>query len=110
MLKAITSRLQTKLILAFVLVMLIPVVVIVIFNIVTYRNSLIENITQEETNYIQTQADSVGQNLEAIRGNTLFLSDDPAVSRYLNILTNQTVDPGALTFVQGLFSAFITNN
>ncbi len=110
MLKAITSRLQTKLIIAFVLIMLIPVAVIVVFNIVTYRNSLIDNLTQEEINYIETQADRVGQSLESIRGNTLFLSDDPAVARYLNILTNQTVDPGALTFVQNLFSVFISNN
>jgi PAS domain S-box-containing protein len=110
MLKAITTRLQTKLTLAFVLVMLVPVAVIVVYNIITYRDSLIDNITQGEIDRIQTQADRVGQSLESVRGNTLFLSDDPAVSRYLNILTNQTVDPGALNFVQGLFTAFISNN
>src|SRR5258708_12071945 len=86
MFKFIANRLQNKLILAFVLVLLIPTTIIAVYTIVTETNTLIATYRNDEIGLIQSQAAAIGVTVDQSKNALLYLSQSPATTHYADTL------------------------
>ncbi|MBX3082648.1 MAG: HAMP domain-containing protein [Anaerolineae bacterium] len=98
------SHLQTKLILAFVLVLLIPTGIIAFYSLSTASSTLIGKISAEELRSVVAQANTIEKRIIDVKNDVLFLSQAPSTRRYVNSLDTpgelQQAADGETTFFQ----------
>lgn len=83
------SQLQTKLIIAFVLVLLIPTGIIAFYSINTANGTLIAKISAEELRSVIAQSSAIESRLSIAKSDILFLSQAPSTRRYIAALVAQ---------------------
>ena len=98
------SHLQTKLILAFVLVLLIPTGIIAFYSLSTASSTLVAKISAEELRSVVAQANTIEKRIIDVKNDVLFLSQAPSTRRYVNSLDTpgelQQAADGESTFFQ----------
>ncbi|MEP7285362.1 MAG: GAF domain-containing protein [Chloroflexota bacterium] len=87
MLKSITSRLQTKLIVAFVLVLLIPIAIIGIYELNATSASLTNTAISNEQESNQNDAQRIQDALVRYTNNVQFLANSPELEKYASALS-----------------------
>src|SRR5258706_16114919 len=88
MLSFITHRLQSKLILAFVVVLLIPTIIIGVYAITTETSTLINVYKTDELGLVKSQADAVGLTVFRAKSALLFLAQSPVTEHYIEGLAS----------------------
>ncbi|MEP7285035.1 MAG: ATP-binding protein [Chloroflexota bacterium] len=108
MLKFITSRLQVKLTLAFIAVMLIPTIIITLYTLNAGTNNLITLAQDSELNSLKQKADHIETTLGDYRADVVFLSQSPTTVDYANTLR---LFPTSLQsrVTQHFFESFLQN-
>src|SRR5258705_8218681 len=107
----IRKRLQTKLILAFVLVLLIPTTIIGVYAVISETNKLIDVYRTDELGLVQGQAKAVGITVNRAKNALLYLAQSPDTQRYADSLTSGAGDVTFKTqFQEPLMAAFLTNS
>jgi len=114
MLQAMTRSLQSKLILALVLAVLIPTTIISVYTDRTSTSLLIDNARQEESSALVVATSQIVTKLGDAENNVLFVSQTSTTKDYANLLsgnrrtTDKTVN--ALAEAQtALLRSFLTN-
>ncbi len=102
MLRFISTRLQYKLILAFVLVLLIPAAITSTYNIQRSNETLTESARLNQLQVATSRTRSAEALLTGATADTLFLSQAPEVRRYVNAPQSTT-----LGNIERLFQAFL---
>jgi signal transduction histidine kinase len=103
------SGLQSKLILAFLLVLLIPTGIIAFYSINTASNTLIEKISAEELQSVSAEVSAIQARLQNISSDVLYLSEASSTRSYLSVLGSttdaaQTAAQAQLNFFQSFLS------
>jgi signal transduction histidine kinase/HAMP domain-containing protein len=107
----ITQRLQIKLILAFVLVLLIPTTIIGAYAIVRQTNNLIDLYQTDELALVQGQAKAVGLTVTRAKSALLYLAQSPDTQRYADSLVSGTGDiTFKREFQEPMMAAFLRNS
>jgi signal transduction histidine kinase len=105
MIKGVFNRLQNRLILAFVLVLLIPALLTSVYNAIRTSQVLSESVAQAESERASAQANDVEDALVAVNSDLLFISQQPAIRRFIN---SATLSPTIETEVTRFFEAFLS--
>jgi signal transduction histidine kinase/CheY-like chemotaxis protein len=84
----VRRRLQNKLIIAFVVVLLIPTSIISFYSLRTAATTLIQKIGAEELRALVSQANDLEQRLIGIKDDLIFLSLAPPTRRYAAVIRN----------------------
>jgi signal transduction histidine kinase/CheY-like chemotaxis protein len=92
MLPRYSRRLQTKLIIAFVVVLLIPTGIISFYSLRTAASTLIQKIGAEELRSLVSQANEIEKRLIGVKEDLIFLSLAPPTRRYAAVI-NGAADP-----------------
>lgn len=108
MIRFFQTRLQNKLVLAFVLVLLIPAAVTSAYNIIRSNAALIEAERFDEVQLALSKANSARTMLVNVRSDIIFLSQTQQMRRYVN--TDSRSAPVALRDVERLMVAFISRS
>ena len=84
----VRRRLQNKLIIAFVVVLLIPTGIISFYSLRTAAATLIQKIGAEELRALGSQANDLEQRLIGVKEDLIFLSLAPPTRRYAGVIRN----------------------
>src|SRR4051812_44822082 len=105
------NRLQTRLIIVFALVLLIPTAIITIYGSTTITNQLIENARANALQNNRQVAVSVESILSRARSDVLFLSRASAAKNYIDLLAagDRQASRTALSTMQTIFLAYTQN-
>ncbi len=105
------SRLQTRLILAFVLILLIPTVVITGYGSVTAGNRLLDTARSNALQLSQRVASSVTDFLDHAKSDTLFLNRAGGTSNYADVVASHDTNSArtAISTMQTIFIYFAQN-
>src|SRR5260221_3047930 len=111
MFKFIANRLQNKLILAFVLVLLIPTSIIAVYTIVTQTNTQIATYRTDEVGLVQSQAAAIGITVDRAKNALLYLAQSPVTTHYVDTLATGQGDAAFKTdFTVPLLKSFLQNS
>ncbi|MDX2139874.1 MAG: ATP-binding protein [Chloroflexota bacterium] len=101
MTKGLFNRLQNRLVLAFVLVLLIPALLTSIYSAIRTSQVLSESVAQAESERAQAQADDVEDALVAVNSDLLFISQQPAIRRFVNSASlSRTIEAEVTRFLE----------
>ncbi|HLY29118.1 MAG TPA: ATP-binding protein, partial [Aggregatilineales bacterium] len=95
MFKIFRTRLQNKLVVAFILVLLIPTVVIVGYSLTTTRSILLDKARPDKLKAIEGQVANIQGRLLRIKDDLLLLSQGKAVKSYIQDIS-QSSDPASV--------------
>jgi signal transduction histidine kinase len=114
MLQAMTRSLQSKLILALVLAVLIPTTIISVYTDRTSTGSLIDNARQEESSALEVATSQIVTKLGDAENNLLFVSQTSTTKDYANLLSGNrpTTDKSVNAIAEAqtaLLRSFLTN-
>ncbi|HLY28879.1 MAG TPA: GAF domain-containing protein, partial [Aggregatilineales bacterium] len=110
MFKFITNRIQRKLILAFVLVLLIPVAIIISFTVYVSVNTRVDTKGAEYLAVAQGEANAIGTVVLRAKQSLLYLAQSPVTSHFADSMAG-TGDPTYKAEYQvPLFEAFLRNS
>ncbi|MFN8374044.1 MAG: hypothetical protein U0694_14355 [Anaerolineae bacterium] len=107
MFKAITSSLRTKIVIGALIALFVPIALLVGYNTLNARATLLEDDTASEVSIIQAQAENVSDTLALLESNTQFLASAPATGRYADFLAGAE-DPEAQAFAERCISLIST--
>src|SRR5258708_9429629 len=111
MFKFIANRLQNKLILAFVLVLLIPTTIIAVYTIVTETNTLLAPYRTDEVGLVQSQAAAIGVTIDRAKNALLYLAQSPVTTHYVDSLATGQGDAAyKADFTIPAFKSFLQNS
>lgn len=111
MVPKISRRLQNKLIIAFVVVLLIPTGMISFYSLRTAASTLLQKIGAEELRSLDSLANDVEGRLIAVKEDLIFLSLAPPTRRYAAVI-NGLPDPNNATYDAqiALFGTFLDHS
>ncbi len=109
MYKSIRSNLQTKLILAFVVVLLIPTVMVSSYSMDRSVNAVIVSTSEQELNTATLSADHIQTFLQNMKDDLTFLQNDDGTQAFSNSLDG-AADPTAKDDIERLFSNFLRSS
>lgn len=107
MLSKLTSRVQTKIITVFLAALLLPILVLVIYNTIVVGSTTLENARIEELNKLNLQAAQIEAYLSRVSNQLFFLSESPVVRDY----ATATASGGSadVTAIEQTFASFSEN-
>src|SRR5262245_36855040 len=103
LIKLVKTRLQAKLILLQVIVVVIPVLIIATYAAVALNQALTEQLTTRELDKLDAKTQTVETLLENAEQDALFISHNSVIQRYVESL-NGTPDTAATEDVESLFT------
>jgi signal transduction histidine kinase len=103
------SRIQNKLVLAFVFVLIIPTTLITTYTLKASTDSLLESAVQDELAEMRLKADAINKVLDSAKSSTLFISQSPTMAEYADALERGDTT-NAINAVNQLFSSFLNNS
>src|SRR3954462_14234887 len=109
MLKAIRKRLQVKLILVIALALLIPTALIGAYSINITTSELLRTADARNLQFVKSRAAAVSQFLAEGERDVLFLSQSPAVRRYVGTLAGNG-DNTTRTILTSHLKLFLTDH
>src|SRR5438874_1194543 len=109
MIKRITTRLQYKLIVIFVLVLLVPAFFVGIYNFPSTYNELVSRSVESMLTDNQIQAQSIATTLNRAKPDSVYLVQSPAIQTYASavILGNTSAGDSALVRVANTLQNYL---